>query len=238
MGCPHAASWHPPRLQVPVSPSVSSVSLWDLSTPTASNSTSNQIFSLIRSGGRTKVEEPWVSHRKPNSLSSPDRGIADHKSTMPMLRTSCCAQGKNRPGAATDQRLADRRLESQRGGRDRHLAKNFDLVANAPGDDVTLKKADNHWAEIRAARSRTASSACPTVTSQGAGPPGGELRHRRERGAARDDRAHLFSSATADRFHSAACSSRATAQVRPVSTDGHRLSKSAHDPSGRSCRPA
>jgi DNA polymerase-3 subunit beta len=25
----------------------------------------------------------------------------------------------------------------------------FDLVANAPGDQVTLQKADNHWAEIK-----------------------------------------------------------------------------------------
>jgi hypothetical protein len=33
------------------------------------------------------------------------------------------------------------------------LAKSlFDLVANAPGDEVTLKKADNHWAEIKSGK--------------------------------------------------------------------------------------
>jgi hypothetical protein len=72
------------------------------------------------------------------------------------------------------------------------LAKSlFDLVANAPGDDVTLKKADNHWAEIKERQGHVSHRrhARPRLP-QGAGPPRGELRHRRERGGARDDRAH------------------------------------------------
>ncbi|HEX3760591.1 MAG TPA: hypothetical protein VHW23_17875 [Kofleriaceae bacterium] len=28
----------------------------------------------------------------------------------------------------------------------------FELFANAPGDEVTLKKADNHWAEIKSGK--------------------------------------------------------------------------------------
>ena len=32
-------------------------------------------------------------------------------------------------------------------------AKNlYELIANAPGDEVSLKKADNHWAEIKSGK--------------------------------------------------------------------------------------
>ena len=32
-------------------------------------------------------------------------------------------------------------------------AKNlYELIANAPGDEITLKKADNHWAEIKSGK--------------------------------------------------------------------------------------
>jgi hypothetical protein len=28
----------------------------------------------------------------------------------------------------------------------------YELIANAPGDEITLKRADNHWAEIKRAK--------------------------------------------------------------------------------------
>ena len=28
----------------------------------------------------------------------------------------------------------------------------YELIANAPGDEIALKKADNHWAEIKSGK--------------------------------------------------------------------------------------
>src|SRR3954462_2752636 len=86
------------------------------------------------------------------------QGIADRKSTMPMLANVLLrTQGKNQLlVAATDLNVsltAELKSHNASDGRITILAKSlFDLVANAPGDEVTLKKADNHWAEIKSGK--------------------------------------------------------------------------------------
>src|SRR6478752_3891046 len=67
------------------------------------------------------------------------QGIADRKSTMPMLANVLLT--------------AELKSHNASEGGIAILAKSlFDLVANAPGDEVTLKKADNHWAEIKSGK--------------------------------------------------------------------------------------
>jgi DNA polymerase III beta subunit len=86
------------------------------------------------------------------------QGIADRKSTMPMLANVLLrTQGKNQLlVAATDLNVSlTAELKSQNTGEGGITlgAKNlYELIANAPGDEVTLKKADNHWAEIKSGK--------------------------------------------------------------------------------------
>jgi DNA polymerase III subunit beta len=86
------------------------------------------------------------------------QGIADRKSTMPMLANVLLrTQGKNQLlVAATDLNVsltAELKSHNASEGGIAIIAKSlFDLVANAPGDEVTLKKADNHWAEIKSGK--------------------------------------------------------------------------------------
>ena len=86
------------------------------------------------------------------------QGIADRKSTMPMLANVLLrTQGKNKIlVAATDLNVsltAELKSDNASEGGITLGAKNlYELIANAPGDDVTLKKADNHWAEIRSGK--------------------------------------------------------------------------------------
>jgi DNA polymerase-3 subunit beta len=86
------------------------------------------------------------------------QGIADRKSTMPMLANVLLrTQGKNQLlVAATDLNVsltAELKSHNASDGGIAIIAKSlFDLIANAPGDEVTLKKADNHWAEIKSGK--------------------------------------------------------------------------------------
>ena len=86
------------------------------------------------------------------------QGIADRKSTMPMLANVLLrTQGKGQLFvAATDLNVsltAELKSQNAHEGGITLGAKNlYELVANAPGDDITLKKADNHWAEIRSGK--------------------------------------------------------------------------------------
>jgi DNA polymerase-3 subunit beta len=86
------------------------------------------------------------------------QGIADRKSTMPMLANVLLrTQGKNQIlVAATDLNVsltAELKSSNATEGGITLGAKNlYELIANAPGDDITLKKADNHWAEIRSGK--------------------------------------------------------------------------------------
>ncbi len=86
------------------------------------------------------------------------QGIADRKSTMPMLANVLLrTQGKNQLlVAATDLNVsltAELKSTNASDGGITLGAKNlYELIANAPGDEVTLKKADNHWAEIKSGK--------------------------------------------------------------------------------------
>ena len=86
------------------------------------------------------------------------QGIADRKSTMPMLANVLLrTQGKNQLlVAATDLNVSlTAELKSnnaQEGGITLGAKNLYELVANAPGDEILLKKADNHWAEIKSGK--------------------------------------------------------------------------------------
>ena len=93
------------------------------------------------------------------------QSIADRKSTMPMLANVLLrTQGKNQLlVAATDLNVsltAELKCTATSEGGITLGAKNlYELIANAPGDDVTLKKADNHWAEIKSGKAMPVVSA-------------------------------------------------------------------------------
>ena len=86
------------------------------------------------------------------------QGIADRKSTMPMLANVLLrTQGKNQLlVAATDLNVSlSAELKSQNaaeGGITLNAKSLNDLIASAPGEDITLKRADNHWAEIKSGK--------------------------------------------------------------------------------------
>jgi DNA polymerase-3 subunit beta len=86
------------------------------------------------------------------------QGIADRKSTMPMLANVLLrTQGKTQLlVAATDLNVSlTAELKSavtSEGGITLGAKNLYELIANAPGEEVSLKKADNHWAEIRSGK--------------------------------------------------------------------------------------
>ncbi|MDB4958492.1 MAG: polymerase beta subunit [Myxococcales bacterium] len=162
------------------------------------------------------------------------QGIADRKSTMPMLANVLLrTQGKNQIlVAATDLNVsltAELKSQNANEGGITLGAKNlYELIANAPGDDITLKKADNHWAEIRSGK----------VAYRIVGMPDRDFPkvpdHREasystvESAVLREmiDRT-LFSVCNDEtRFHlNGVFFESDGSKVRMVSTDGHRLSK-------------
>jgi DNA polymerase-3 subunit beta len=162
------------------------------------------------------------------------QGIADRKSTMPMLANVLLrTQGKAQLlVAATDLNVSlTAELKSQNaseGGITLGAKNLFDLVANAPGDDIALKKADNHWAEIRSGK----------VTYRIVGMPDRDFPkvpdHREATYSALEpavlremiDRT-LFSVCNDEtRFHlNGVLFESDGSKARMVSTDGHRLSK-------------
>jgi len=162
------------------------------------------------------------------------QGIADRKSTMPMLANVLLrTQGKNQLlVAATDLNVsltAELKSHNASDGGIAILAKSlFDLVANAPGDEVTLKKADNHWAEIKSGK----------VTYRIVGMPDRDfpkVPDHREASYATVESAVLremiertmFSICNDEtRFHlNGVFFESDGSKCRMVSTDGHRLSK-------------
>jgi len=162
------------------------------------------------------------------------QGIADRKSTMPMLANVLLrTQGKNQLlVAATDLNVsltAELKSSNSSEGGITLGAKNlYELIANAPGDEVTLKKADNHWAEIKSGK----------VTYKVVGMPDRDFPkvpdHREatyatvESAVLREmiDRT-LFSVCNDEtRFHlNGVYFESDGSKARMVSTDGHRLSK-------------
>jgi DNA polymerase III subunit beta len=162
------------------------------------------------------------------------QGIADRKSTMPMLANVLLrTTGKNQLlVAATDLNVsltAELKANVAVEGGITLGAKNlYDLIANAPGDEVSLKKADNHWAEIKSGK----------VTYRIVGMPDRDFPkvpdHREasystvECAVLREmiDRT-LFSVCNDEtRFHlNGVFFESDGSKARMVSTDGHRLSK-------------
>jgi DNA polymerase III subunit beta len=162
------------------------------------------------------------------------QGIADRKSTMPMLANVLLrTQGKNQLlVAATDLNVsltAELKSTNASDGGITLGAKNlYELIANAPGDEVSLKKADNHWAEIKSGK----------VTYRIVGMPDRDFPkvpdHREasyatiESAVLREmiDRT-LFSVCNDEtRFHlNGVFFESDGSKSRMVSTDGHRLSK-------------
>jgi DNA polymerase-3 subunit beta len=162
------------------------------------------------------------------------QGIADRKSTMPMLANVLLrTQGKGQLlVAATDLNVSlTAELKSQNaheGGLTLNAKDLYELVANAPGDDITLKKADNHWAEIRSGK----------ATYRVVGMPDRDfpkVPDHREASYANVETAvlremvdrTLFSVCNDEtRFHlNGVFFESDGSKVRMVSTDGHRLSK-------------
>ncbi|HEX4453806.1 MAG TPA: DNA polymerase III subunit beta [Kofleriaceae bacterium] len=162
------------------------------------------------------------------------QGIADRKSTMPMLANVLLrTQGKNQLlVAATDLNVSlSAELKSQNaaeGGITLNAKSLNELIASAPGEDITLKRADNHWAEIRSGK----------VTYRIVGMPDRDFPrvpdHREatytpvESAVLREmiDRT-LFSVCNDEtRFHLNGVFFECDgSKARMVSTDGHRLSK-------------
>src|SRR5215467_7701894 len=162
------------------------------------------------------------------------QGIADRKSTMPMLANVLLrTQGKNQLlVAATDLNVsltAELKSNNVNDGGITLGAKNlYELIANAPGDDVLLKKADNHWAEIKSGK----------VTYRIVGMPDRDFPkvpdHREasystiESAVLREMIERTLFSVCNDetRFHlNGVFFESDGARARMVSTDGHRLSK-------------
>ncbi len=162
------------------------------------------------------------------------QGIADRKSTMPMLANVLLrTQGKNQIlVAATDLNVSlTAELKSQNateGGLTLGAKNLFELINNAPGDEITLKRTDNSWAEIRSGK----------VTYRIVGMPDRDFPrvpdHREatyttvESAVLREmiDRT-LFSVCNDEtRFHlNGVFFESDGSKARMVSTDGHRLSK-------------
>ena len=162
------------------------------------------------------------------------QGIADRKSTMPMLANVLLrTQGKNQLlVAATDLNVsltAELKSVNTSDGGITLGAKNlYELIANAPGDEITLKKADNHWAEIKSGK----------VTYRIVGMPDRDFPkipdHREATYATLDSAVlremierTLFSVCNDEtRFHLNGVFFECDGtRARMVSTDGHRLSK-------------
>ena len=162
------------------------------------------------------------------------QGIADRKSTMPMLANVLLrTQGKNQLlVAATDLNVSLTAELKSNNASDGGLtlgAKNlYERIANAPGDEIALKKADNHWAEIKSGK----------VTYRIVGMPDRDfpkVPDHREASYATVESAvlremierTLFSVSNDEtRFHlNGVFFESDGSKSRMVSTDGHRLSK-------------
>ena len=164
---------------------------------------------------------PRARHRRSQEHDADARErLAAHAGQEPAPRRS------DRP-----QRLADRRAqepERHEGGITLGAKNLYELIANAPGDEITLKRADNHWAEIRSGK----------VTYRIVGMPDRDFPkvpdHREatyttiESAVLREmiDRT-LFSVCNDEtRFHlNGVYFESDGTKARMVSTDGHRLSK-------------
>src|SRR5690349_13951859 len=164
----------------------------------------------------------------------PAQGIADRKSTLPILANVLLrTDGKERVlVAATDLTVGvsaelPARVEKEGGVTlgAKHL---FDIVKALPGDELVLRRADNNWAEIKSMRAEyklvgMADRDFPRL------PNHREVTFTRlEASLLRDMIGKTLFSASTDetRYHLNGVLFESDGKlVRMVSTDGHRLSK-------------
>lgn len=162
------------------------------------------------------------------------QGIADRKSTMPILANVLLrTDGKGKLiVAATDLNVsvsAELAAKVEKEGGLTVSAKHLhDIIASLPGEDIVFKRADNHWADIRAGK----------VEYKLVGMPDREFPkipdHREATFSKVDpavlremiDRTLISVSNDETRFHlNGVLFECDGARARMVSTDGHRLSK-------------
>lgn len=162
------------------------------------------------------------------------QGIADRKSTMPMLANVLLrTQGKNQLlVAATDLNVSLtaelKSTNSHEGGITLGAKNLFDLINNAPGDEITLKRADNHWAEIKSGKVQYRIVGMPDRDFPRV-PDHREATYTTvESAVLREmiDRTLFSVSNDETRFHlNGVFFESDGSKARMVSTDGHRLSK-------------
>jgi DNA polymerase-3 subunit beta len=172
----------------------------------------------------------------------PAQGIADRKSTLPILANVLLrSDGKERVlVAATDLTIGisaelPARVEKE-GGLTLGAKHLFDLVKALPGEELLLRRGENNWAEIKCGRAEyklvgMADRDFPKLPNHKEVPFA-----RFDSAALRDMIAKTIFSASTDetRYHlNGVLFESDGKRARMVSTDGHRLSKAERDfPSG------
>jgi DNA polymerase-3 subunit beta len=162
------------------------------------------------------------------------QSIADRKSTMPMLANVLLrTMGKSKLLiAATDLNVSVtaelKASNTAEGGLTVSAKSLHDIVSSAPGDDITLRRADNNWAELKSGKVNFRVVGMPdrdfpkipdARESQFSEVDAGTLREMIDR--------TLFSVCNDEtRFHlNGVLFESSGDKARMVSTDGHRLSK-------------
>ena len=162
------------------------------------------------------------------------QGIADRKSTMPILANVLLrTDGKSKlVVAATDLNVsvsAELAVKvDKEGGLTVGAKPLHDIVSNLPGEDVVFKRADNHWAEVRAGKVEFKLVGMPDRDFPKI-PDHREVQYSKvEAPVLREmiDKTLFSVSHDETRFHlNGVLFESDGARGRMVSTDGHRLSK-------------
>jgi DNA polymerase-3 subunit beta len=162
------------------------------------------------------------------------QGIADRKSTMPILANVLLrTDGKNKlVVAATDLNVsvsAELAVKvDKEGGLTVGAKPLHDIIANLPGEDVVFKRADNHWAEVRAGKVEFKLVGMPDRDFPKI-PDHREVKYTKvDAGVLREmvDKTLFSVSHDETRFHLNGVLFESDGELgRMVSTDGHRLSK-------------
>src|SRR5689334_16359810 len=169
------------------------------------------------------------------------QGIADRKSTMPILANVLLrTDGKSKlVVAATDLNVsvsAELAVKvDKEGGLTVGAKPLHDIVSNLPGEDIVFKRADNHWAEVRAGKVEFKLVGMPDRDFPKI-PDHREVKYAKvEAPVLREmiDKTLFSVSHDETRFHlNGVLFESDGAKGRMVSTDGHRLSKVERSLSG------
>jgi len=162
------------------------------------------------------------------------QSIADRKSTMPMLANVLLrTQGKNKLlVAATDLNVSLtaelKSTNASEGGLTVAAKALHDIVTSVPGDELTLKRADNHWAEIKSGKVNYRVVGMPDRDFPKVPDPREVEFAEVDAATVREMIDHTLFSVCNDetRFHlNGVLFESSGSKARMVSTDGHRLSK-------------